>query len=214
MTNSYHPYLFILSIILFSCSKNQESEFIKYSEIGVTKLNDKNNTKQDSILNYDNDISLNIEHLELNIDTIIKIEEPEFMDRFKNNTAEKFLLLRKTDSIHFKTWYYEDSLSTFNAFYNLLDCFGENCSTIEIYSSTYSEKYYNLIFISDLAIFWLQANENQQINTWEHFIKKEFSMVEYRFIIEQKSNDNMRWLEQTPRPNTFHYINRTYEINE
>jgi hypothetical protein len=206
MTNSYYPYLFILSIILFSCSKNEESEFIKYSEIGDTQFSDKNNTKQDSIRKYDLDIPLNTEHLELDIDKIVKIDEPEFMDRFRNNKVEKFLLLRNTDSIYFKTWHYDDSLSTFNAFYNLLDCFGEKCIPIKIYSSTYSEKYYNLIFISDLSIFWLQAIENQQINTWEHFIKEEFSIVEYRFIIEQKANDNMKWLEQTLKPNTFHYI--------
>jgi len=207
MTNSYFPYLFLLSIFLYSCSKNQESEFIKYSEIGNTQIRDKNNNKLDSINNYDMEITLNTKHLELDIDTIIKIKEPEFMDRFKNNKADKFLLLRNKDSIYFKTWYYDDSSSAFNAFYNLMDCFGENCSPIELYSSTYRDKYYNLIFISDLAIFWIQANENQRINTWEYFVKEEFSLGKYRFITEQKSNENINWLEQDLQPNTFKYVN-------
>jgi len=206
MTGSSYPYLFILSITLISCSKNQESEFIKYSEIGDTQVTDKNNTKEDSIRNYDISTSLNTEHLELKIDTIITLEESEFMDRFTNKQAEKHLLLRKTDSIYFKTWFYKDSLSTFNAFYNLLDCFGESCSPIDLYSNTYSEKYYNLLFVTQSAIFWIQAQENQIINKWEHFIKEEFTTGKYNFIIEQKSNENINWLEQTLRPNTFRYV--------
>ena len=207
MTNSYYPHLFILSIILFSCSKNQESEFIKYSEIGDTQHSDKNNTKQDSIRNYDMNTSLNTEHLKLDIDTIVKIEELEFMDRFKNNKVEKFLLLKNTDSIHFKSWNYDDSSSTFNAFFNLLDCFGEKCTSVDLYSNEYSDNDYNLIFVSELAIYWIQAKENQKINTWEHFVKNEFSTETYRFITEQKSNENINWLEQNRRPNTFKLIN-------
>ena len=207
MTNSSYPYLFILSIILISCSKNQEAEFIKYSEIGDTQISDKNNTKEDSIRKDNIPSSLNTQYLDLKIDTIVKNEELEFMDRFKINKAEKFLLLRNTDSIQFKTWNYEDSSSTFNAFYNLLDCFGEKCSSIELYSNEYSDIDYNLIFVSNLAIYWIQAKENQKINTWEHFVKNEFSTETYRFITEQKSNENINWLEQNRRPNTFKLIN-------
>ena len=207
MTNSSYPYIFILSITLISCSKNQEAEFIKYSEIGDTQISDKNNTKEDSIRNNNIPSSLNTQYLDLKIDTIVKNEELEFMDRFKNNKAEKFLLLRNTDSIQFKTWNYEDSSSTFNAFYNLLDCFGEKCSSIELYSNEYSDIDYNLIFVSNLAIYWIQAKENQKINTWEHFVKNEFSTETYRFITEQKSNENINWLEQNRRPNTFKLIN-------
>tara|TARA_B100001115_G_C15774080_1_gene380126 strand:+ start:428 stop:1057 length:630 start_codon:yes stop_codon:yes gene_type:complete len=207
MINSYFPYLFILSIFLFSCSKNQESKFIKYSEIGDTKIKDKNKNKQDSTGNYEMDITLNTKYLELDIDTIIKIKEPEFMDRFKNYKAEKFLLLRNKDSIYFKTWYYDDSSSALNAFYNLLDCFGKNCIPIELYSNTYRDQHYHLIFISDHAIFWIKANENQKINIWEHFVKEEFSIREYRYVTEQKSNENINWLEQNFRTNTLNYIN-------
>ena len=206
MTSSSYLYLFVLSITLICCSKNQESELIKYSEIGDTQINDKNNIKQDSIRIHNRSNSLNTQHLGLKIDTIITIEESEFMDRFTNNQAEKHLLLIKTDSIYFKTWFYNDSVSTFNAFYNLLDCFGESCSSIDLYSNNYSEKNYNLLFVCEFALFWIQAKENQKINKWEHFIKEEFTPSKYNFIIEQKSNENINWLEQTLIPNTFHNI--------
>ena len=203
MTSSASLYVFILSITLISCSKNQESEFIKYSEIGDTQDTNENHNNEDSTGNYNVPMLLNTEYLDLEADTIMTFNDFEFMDRFKNGDSEKYLLLKKTDSILFKMWYYDDSSSTHNAFYNLMDCFGKNCNSIDLYSDSYSEKYYNLLFVTEKEVFWIKSKENQKIITWENFIKQEYDTGKYCFIIEQKSNERMNWLELIPIENTF-----------
>ena len=207
MTSSASLYTFIVFAALISCSKNQESKFIKYSEIGDAHYANENHNNQDSIGNYNVQKVLNTEYLELDVDAIVTLREPEFMDRFKNGKSEKYLLLKKTDSILFKIWSYDDSSSTINAFYNLMDCFGENCNSIDLYSDSYSEKYYNLLFVTESKVFWIKAKENQKINTWENFIKQEYDTGKYNFIIEQKSNESINWLELIPIEHNFKLIN-------
>ena len=200
--------------MLISCSKNEESQFIKYSEIGDTQANDQVNTKSPPTRAQSVSLALNTKHLELKIDSIIAIESNEFMDRFKHIDNQKSILFSDNDSIHFRSWTYQDSIDSFNAFFNLMDCFSENCSSIDLYSTNYESDEYNLLFHTEYSLYWIQANRNQQINIWERFIKIEFDASEYKHIIEQKSKETINWFKQDIKSNTMELINHNYGINK
>ena len=201
-------------LILFcSCSKAKESDSIKYEEIGATSK-DKTKTKlTDTVVSEIPKDSFDIRDLGIQIKKVEKIETHEFLDRFENINTDKRLLIGISDSIFFKTWIYKDSLTTLNAFYNLLDCFGPECNIIELYSESYSNPSYNLVFVSEQKIQWIHSNTNQSISIWDKYLREKSDLPIYYFIMEQRRTEKMRWLEQNYRTNTFKIIrDNTYGI--
>ena len=204
---------YILGIGLFySCSGNNESHTIKYGDIGDQSQNEKEikmNNVDSSMMDQSN---FNLKNLNFKIDTVVEITNPEFLDRFENKSYSKQLLISTTDSIEYRTWTYDDTLSTLNAFYNLLDCFGEECAVLDLYSEEYSSASYNLLFVSDNYIQWISSIKNQNLIIWEKYINTEFNTSAYHFIIEQKKNEKLKWLEQNLRPNSFTIIKKKYDV--
>jgi len=189
-------FYFIILFFTYSCSKNGEEEFIKYSEIGPQSESDKN----DSGDNHDEqDSSASLVHsdvLNLDIESVYMINTDDFTDRFEHIQAEKFLIKMDTDSILFKTWTYADSLSTMNAFYNLLDCFGANCEIIDLFSNEYSERKYNLVLVSNKQIHWIQSKNNQSLIKWNRYLNNVFSTPNFHYIMEQRTNKQVEWLQK------------------
>jgi len=189
-------FYFIILFFTYSCSKNGEEEFIKYSEIGPQSESDKN----DSGDNHDEqDSSASLVHsdvLNLDIESVYMINTDDFTDRFEHIQAEKFLIKMDTDSILFKTWTYADSLSTMNAFYNLLDCFGANCEIIDLFSNEYSERKYNLVLVSNKQIHWIQSKNNQSLINWNRYLNNVFSTPNFHYIMEQRTNKQVEWLQK------------------
>jgi len=189
-------FYFIILFFTYSCSKNGEEEFIKYSEIGPQSESGKNDSNDS---NDEKDSTTSLAHsaaLNLDIETIFIINTDDFTDRFEHIQAEKFLIKMDTDSILFKTWTYADSLSTMNAFYNLLDCFGPNCEVIDLFSNEYSEKKYNVVFVSNKQIHWIQSKNNQSLINWDRYLKSEYTAPGFNYIMEQRKSKQVEWLQK------------------
>ncbi|MDB3905332.1 hypothetical protein N9335_02525 [Crocinitomicaceae bacterium] len=200
--------LIICVFIIYSCEGNNDKEVIKYEDIGVRENDNTNNDSKptDSIQSMDS--TFNVANLEMKIDKVIDVTTSEFLDRFESSELQKKLIITSNDSIYFKTWTFEDSTDTFNAFYNLLDCFGINCIAIDLYSTVLISPTYNLLFISKNKIHWVASNNNQDMLVWDSYLKSEFQIPFYYFVIEQKTNQNIVWLEENNyRPNTFKVLN-------
>ena len=198
-------FFFYLIILLFtySCSKNGEEEFIKYSEIG-TQSKSKNSSIKDKHNEEDSTTSLvHSEVLNLNIEGVYTISTEDFTDRFEHIESDKLLIAVDSDSILFKTWKYADSLSTMNSFYNLLDCFGPNCEIIDLFSNDYAEKKYNLVLVSNEHIHWIQSKNNQSLLVWEKYLKTSHPSSKFHYIMQQRKNKQTEWLQKDPNTGAF-----------
>ena len=200
-------FLIVSIVVMCSCSENKETDYIKYEDIGVHSNKNVDLIPNESTLLKTNMDSFNFEHLDIQIQKVEEVLSSDFLDRFENQSSSKRLLIGASDSVYLKSWSYKDSLMTLNAFYNLLDCFGPNCRIVELYSDAYSEAKYNLFFISDKNIHWIHSQTNQPLLNWEKYVRKETKASAYHYIIEQKKNSGITWLEQrVRRPNTFSII--------
>lgn len=197
-------YIFIVT----SCEENNDNSAIKYEDIGVRTNYNANNVSNPSYSIQITDTAFSLTNLKIKVDKVMALTTSEFLDRFENSKHLKRLLITSNDSIYFKTWTYKDSTDTFNAFYNLLDCFGINCISIDLYSTDFLSPAYNLLFVSKNQIHWISSKSNQDKLVWQAYLKTEYQRPSYHFIVEQKRNRNIVWLEENIfRPNTFNVLN-------
>lgn len=200
--------LIVSVLIISSCKETNDKDIIKYEDIGTR---DNYNAKIDSEpldTAQSIDTTFNTTNLGIEVSKVLEIYTNEFLDRFENIKDVKRLIITPNDSTYFKSWTFEDSTDTFNAFYNLLDCFGNNWVSIELYSDDFTNSTYHLLFVSEKQIHWILSNKNQDKLVWEAYLKSEFQIPLYSFILEQKRNQSIKWLEDNIfRPNTFKVIN-------
>ena len=199
--------LLICVILISSCGGKNNKDVIKYEDIGASSNYNANITSEPSDSTQSTDTSFHTANLKIEIDKVIEINSNEFLDRFESSKYIKRLIINSNDSIYFKAWTFEDSTATFNAFYNLLDCFGSNCIPLELYSNDFTTSKYNLFFISKNQIHWITSSKNQDKIIWDSYLSSEFQSISYYFIMEQKRSQNIEWLEKNINPNTFKVLN-------
>lgn len=189
----------ICLVLCVSCGKNNDNKVIKYEDIGEKA---QSNTSVD-ILPSENDSNedstLNLINLDIEISKTFKISANDFLDRFNSEESVKRLILTPNDSIYFKSWSFQDSTACMNAFYNLLDCFGKDCTPIELYSTDFITLNYNLLLVLENQIHSIISKENQDIQVWHRYFEAENDISEYRYVLEQKRNQSMTWYKYNDR---------------
>ena len=185
----------ICLVLSVSCGKNNDNKVIKYEDIGEKA---QSNTSVDILPSEDDnnvDTTLNLGHLDIEISKTYFLSANDFLDRFNSEESVKRLILTSNDSIYFKSWSFQDSTACMNAFYNLLDCFGKDCSPIELYSTDFIASNYNLILVLENQIHSINSIENQDLQVWHRYFEAENKITEYHYILEQKRNQSMTWFE-------------------
>ena len=185
----------ICLVLCVSCGKNNDNKVIKYEDIGEKA---QSNTSVDVLPSeYENneDTTLNLTNLDIKISKTFKISSNDFLDRFNSEESFKRLILTSNDSIYFKSWSFQDSTACMNAFYNLLDCFGKDCTPIELYSTDFNTLNYNLLLVFENQIHSIISKENQDLQVWHRYFEAENDISEYHYILEQKRNQRMTWFE-------------------
>ena len=185
----------ICLVLGVSCGKNNDNKVIKYEDIGEKA---QSNASVDLLISEDDnneDTTLNWSNLNIEISKTYNLSTNDFLDRFNSEESVKRLILSLNDSIYFKSWSFQDSTACMNAFYNLLDCFGKDCSPIELYSTDFIASNYNLILVLENQIHSINSKENQDLQVWHRYFEAEHDISEYHYIIEQKRNQSMTWFE-------------------
>lgn len=178
-----------------SCGKNNDKKIIKYEDIGEKV---QTNTSVDVLPSEDEnneDTISNLSNLDIEISKTYNLSTNDFLDRFQSEESVKRLILTSNDSIYFKSWSFQDSTACMNAFYNLLDCFGKDCTPIELYSTDFITINYNLLLVFENQIHSIISKENQDLKVWHRYFEAENDISKYHFILEQKRNQNMTWFE-------------------
>ena len=192
-------FLLICLVLCVSCGKNNDNKVFKYEDIGEKA---QSNTSVDVLPSeYENneDTTLNLTNLDIKISKTFKISSNDFLDRFNSEESFKRLILTSNDSIYFKSWSFQDSTACMNAFYNLLDCFGKDCTPIELYSTDFNTLNYNLLLVFENQIHSIISKENQDLQVWHRYFDAENDISEYHYILEQKRNQSMTWYKYNDR---------------
>ncbi len=188
-------FLYCLGIfcLMCSCSGKEEEKLMKYSDLepdnASAQKENKNEPNSDSLVSLTNQEALNLPFNKIQV-----LDAIDFTDRFGHVDVDKYLLETKRDSIHFKSWKYSDSIATMNAFYNLLDCFDADCKTIDLFSEEYTSERFNLLFVSNEFIHWIQSGSNSSIHVWDRYLRVAYPTEKYQYILEQKRNKNLKWM--------------------
>ena len=192
---TYLLFPLICLVLSVSCGKNNDNKVIKYEDIGEKA---QSNTSVDLLISVDDnneDTTLNLSNLDIEISKTYNLSTNDFLDRFNSEESVKRLILTTNDSIYFKSWSFQDSTACMNAFYNLLDCFGKDCTPIELYSTDFIASNYNLILVLENQIHSINSKENQDLQVWYRYFEDENNITEYHYILEQKINQRMTWFE-------------------
>ena len=99
------------------------------------------------------------------------------------------------DSIpyHFLEWTFADSTQTVNAFYNWLDCFGNDCRSIKINEEVNGCKQAFITWVSNTNITYLESTEPIDRRKWEQlFFNKKRA---WNYIIQQAPKHKVNWVK-------------------
>ena len=124
---------------------------------------------------------------------IVRDSSVFILDRFSSK-EEKYLLTNKHSKFSYYAWSFSDSLTTKNAYYNWLDCFGESRKSIKLFDTTLViDKTPFLIFKGEKTILYIKSNKNLKPKRWMRFLDEKFLDEKSWILIEQRKNEKPYW---------------------
>ncbi len=188
----------VLSVIIISCllACGQADQKPVLNLKDVIPLahsdNDKTNDTITKEVNYGfnkllaRDLGIQIEHIHI-------VEESMLPDRFRPKNIEKLCLKTVRDSINLYQWIFNDSIQTFNAFYNWMDCFGKSCKSIKIGQKTHLLDVNILIFVNDTSINYITSGNSLKMDIWRMYFEKNNAVLNWKFVINQSKKYKAKW---------------------
>ena len=192
-----------LSFILFSCSNNKKEETVDLSEItssserykeGKSEVKKKKEKELTFIDTLDVRFKGILDSLKINDSVVRKLDIVLFPDRFGAKSITKFYWKEKKDSINLLDWEFSDSLKTENAFYNWIDCFGENCKSIKIGDKIKIQKRGLLILVNDRHLLVLDANSKIDCESWIKLVGSQRFGDTWKYIVYQPQKGKSTWM--------------------
>ncbi len=198
----YIFFTFLSFTLVLSCSEKKKEDVVnlsdlipsskRYKEGGLIKEKEvKSISFMDSVPNSYKCIfdSLNLSH-----DSIHPLDLKLFADRFESKSKFKFFWKIGTDSISFMDWTFKDSLKTTTAFYNLLDCFGPKCKTIEIGQKINFQKRSFLLLVNDKHMVIVDSDKKIDQLVWLKLLKDQGFGENWKYIVIQPKKGKASWV--------------------
>ena len=194
--------LFTFSLV-FSCSNEKKDETINLSEITTSserykegKLEHKKNNNKKVSFTDTLDIHFKgiLDSLNINDSVVRKLDIVSFPDRFGAKSITKFYWKEKIDSINFINWEFTDSLKTENAFYNWIDCFGENCRSIKIGDKVKIQKRGLLVLVNEKHIIVIDSDKKIDYLKWVSLLKNQLFGENWKYIVFQPKKGKAVWM--------------------
>jgi len=193
----------ITFLILFSCSNNKKEETVDLSEITSSSERYKEGKsevkkKKEKELNFIDTLDVRfkgiLDSLKINDSVVRKLDIVLFPDRFGAKSITKFYWKEKKDSINLLDWEFSDSLKTENAFYNWIDCFGENCKSIKIGDKIKIQKRGLLILVNDRHLLVVDATSKIDCESWIKLVGSQKFGDTWKYIVYQPQKGKSTWM--------------------
>jgi hypothetical protein len=193
----------ITFIFLFSCTNHQKEETVDLSEITSSSERYKegkaeNKKKKSKEIRFTDTLDIRfkglIDSLEINDSLIEKLTNVSFPDRFGAKSVTKFYWKQKNDSLNFFDWEFTDSLKTENAFYNWMDCFGDNCKSIKIGDKIKIQKRTLLMLVNEKHLLVVDTDSKLDCEKWISLLKSQQFGEEWKYIVYQPKKGKSVWM--------------------
>lgn len=193
-------YFCFVILLLFSCSSKHEVETISLDDIlpQSTYVKDTVSSASDTTTVFTvSDFRKSI--IDAVQDTSIRFANSQvtlkmFPDRLTNVSREQEFIALNTDSILIAVWEFADSLTTINAFYNWLDCFGDNCIELKIGDEVRFSTKNVLTMVSDHHLIYLESPTGFEMNQWhKEIVPQLFSEDVWIYSITQPAKRKSKW---------------------
>ena len=192
-------YVFIIVLFLMSCGDNLEVETVSLDEIlpqsiEYTKTNDvESPLEKDSNTVYRN--ALQAAYSDSLLVFLEGVSQQKYLpDRLTSISREQSFIRAGDDTLVYTSWQFVDSLTTVNAFYNWLDCYGEDCSEVRIGEIKNVTEKCVFTAVSTAHLIHIECPENYDITTWRSRVVS-FLYPEEKWIygFSQQRGKGMKW---------------------
>jgi hypothetical protein len=198
----FYYYFPILFLILLSCSNNKKEETVDLSDITSSSERYKEGKtevkKKKKEVNFIDTLDVRfkgiLDSLKINDSVVRKLNIVSFPDRFGAKSVTKFYWKEKKDSVNLLAWEFTDSLKTENAFYNWIDCFGENCKSIKIGDKIKIQKRGLLILVNDKHLLVVDTNSKIDLEKWINLIRDQQFGDNWKYIVYQPQKGKSTWM--------------------
>lgn len=184
-------YLFILSAVLLLFSCQEESEEVLSMDDILPQSERYNGMQTDSI--EENSEALKINFNPFKYDSLIEIDDRVFPERFGPDSVRKYRFFHD----EFKTDYYElifeDSLKTMNAFFNWLDCFGDDCDPHSVGEKRNFQKESMQLWVNDTALIYVSSAQKGISPEWKEYLKLRGYEDDWNYYIVQFYRASANW---------------------
>lgn len=190
--------LFIVSILVFfsSCG-DKENEVIDLNDIiegsdryneDLTNVDDKA-SEEDSLSIYLNDFKSN----GIAVNELTVIDDKYFPDRLGPIATKKFEIQLNENTFRFVQWTFKDSTKVMNAFFNWIDCFGENCKSIFVGEERVFQTNPFHLLVNDSSLIFIEGIESFDFKEWENYFEQKGFTLDWNYVIEQRKRGKARW---------------------
>ncbi len=198
----YISAVFFIFTLVFSCSDKKKEEVVNLSDLIPSskryKEGDSIVKKEIKSISFMDSVPMcykaMFDSLKLNHDSIHLIDNDLFADRFPSKSKFKFYWKNGIDSISFMDWTFKDSLKTSTAFYNLLDCFGPKCKTIEIGSKVSFQKRSLLLLVNEKHMIIIDSDKEIDHLVWLKTFKDQLFGENWKYIVTQPKKGKATWM--------------------
>jgi hypothetical protein len=190
-----NKFTFLLSIahffLIISCNEKKNKKILDINKINKPVENKQKEEIKTVIIDTMQPIFdlYNQKFVDLNLTKIIADTEAQFIARFPHKKMKSLFLKSPTANIKHLEIHYADSLDMKNAFFNYLDCFGEDCRNISINEKVNFKKDFFMLINTEKSIHIIESNKNQDPNNWIYLINSK----SIKTLIIQNKNKVANW---------------------
>ncbi len=192
-------------ILFFACSGQDNYEVVSSEEVLPQAKGDYDYTEQENeedtleMSTLEQNLKASLDGIQFSKNNDLRIEDTRILPN-QLGYKEKKETFFNYDSIpyHFLEWTFVDSTQTVNAFYNWLDCFGNDCRSIKINEAVNGCKQAFIVWVSDTNITYLESTDPIEKRKWEElFFNKKRA---WNYIIQQAPRSKINWLKSPLKP--------------
>ncbi len=193
----------VILVLFYSCSSNKKDEVVDLSEITSSSERYKEGAievekKKKKEISFTDTLDIRFKGILDSLNSsnlkVQKLDIISFPDRFGAKSITKFYWKEKTDSINFIDWEFTDSLKTENAFYNWIDCFGENCRSIKIGEKIKIYKRGILVLVNEKHLIVIDSDKKIDYLNWVSVLKNQLFGENWKFIVFQPKKGKAVWM--------------------
>ncbi len=182
--------LLILSLLLYSCGSDQREDVLSMDDIMPTSQRDYDN--QGSNIHTQEVEAFNaFDRFGLDYKEKRQLTDKLFPDRFGPDTTFACMLFG-SDTVTYRKWVYTDSSRVMNAFYNWIDCFGENCKSIFVGEEKNIQKDAFHLLVSDSTLIYI-SGPKLNYKTWYSFHDSLGYESDWNYSLEQGKGSRVKW---------------------